>query len=148
NAICGITNAQFTDVGGYSVVIANDLGSVTSSVATLIVGIAPTISSQPQSVNTNLGSSVMFSVTASGAPAPNYQWRLNGNPLVGATNSSYTRTNVQPADTGDYSVLVTNVAGTVASSNATLTVNSGTPSILAQWNFNSVSPDANVSSGV
>jgi endonuclease/exonuclease/phosphatase family metal-dependent hydrolase len=142
-----ITNVQFTDTGNYFVVITNGFGSVTSSVATLTVGVAPTISSQPQSQNTNVGATVVFSASASGNPAPNFQWRLNGNPISGATGSSYMRTNVQPADTGDYSVLVTNVAGSVLSSNATLTVNSGTPLVIAQWNFNSVSPDANVGSG-
>jgi endonuclease/exonuclease/phosphatase family metal-dependent hydrolase len=143
-----ITIVQFSDAGNYSVIATNNLGSVTSSVASLIIGIAPTISSQPQSQNTNVGATISFSVAASGSPAPNYQWRLNGNPISGATGSSYTRTNVQPVDTGDYSALVTNVAGSVVSSNATLTVNSGTPFIIAQWNFNSVSPDANVGTGV
>jgi endonuclease/exonuclease/phosphatase family metal-dependent hydrolase len=143
-----ITNVQFSDAGNYSVIVTNDQGSVTSSLATLIVGIAPTISEQPQSQNTNAGVTVSFSVTASGDPAPNFQWRLNGNPISGATGSSYTRTNVQPADTGDYSVVVTNVAGSVVSSNATLTVTSGTPLVIALWNFNSVSPDASVGTGV
>jgi endonuclease/exonuclease/phosphatase family metal-dependent hydrolase len=143
-----ITNVQFNNAGSYRVIVTNDLSSVTSSAATLIVGIAPTISAQPQSQNTNLGATVTFSVGATGTPAPNYQWRLNGNPIGGATNSSYLRTNVQPVDTGDYSVVVTNVAGSVVSSNATLTVNSGTPSIIAQWNFNSASPDTNVATGV
>jgi len=143
-----ITNVRFSDAGNYSVIVTNDQGSVTSSLATLIVGIAPTISEQPQSQNTNAGVTVSFSVTASGDPAPNFQWRLNGNPISGATGSSYTRTNVQPADTGDYSVVVTNVAGSVVSSNATLTVTSGTPLVIALWNFNSVSPDASVGTGV
>jgi hypothetical protein len=138
---------HFSDAGNYSVMITNAFGSVTSSVAKLIVGVAPTISSQPQSVNTNAGSTVIFSVGASGNPAPNYQWRLNGNPITGATGSSYTRTNVQPIDSGDYSAIVTNVAGSMLSSNATLTVNSETPLIVAQWNFNSVSADANVGTG-
>jgi hypothetical protein len=142
-----ITNVQFSDAGNYSVVVTNNSGSATSSAATLIVGVAPTISSQPQSQNTNVGATVSFSVSAIGNPAPNFQWRLNGSPISDATGSSYTRTNVQPADTGDYSVLVTNVAGSVVSSNATLTVNSGAPLIVAQWNFNSVPADANLGTG-
>jgi endonuclease/exonuclease/phosphatase family metal-dependent hydrolase len=148
NTNYSITNVQFSDAGNYSVLVTNNVGSVTSSVATLIVGIAPAISSQPQSVNTNVGSTISFSVSASGNPAPNYQWRVNGNPISGATGSSYTRTNVQSADTGDYSVLVTNVVGSLLSSNATLSVNSGTPLIIAQWNFNSVSADTNVGTGI
>jgi endonuclease/exonuclease/phosphatase family metal-dependent hydrolase len=148
DASYSITNVQFSDAGNYSVVVTNTSGSVTSSLAKLIVGIAPAISSQPQSQNTNVGATVTFSVDASGNPAPNYQWRLNGNPISGATGSIFTRTNVQPADTGDYLVLVTNVAGNIISSNATLTVNSGTPLIIAQWNFNSLAPDTNVATGL
>ena len=51
-----------------------------------------------------------------------YQWRLYATNIAGATASSYTRNNVQPADAGPYSVVVTNVAGSVTSSNAVLTV--------------------------
>ena len=51
-----------------------------------------------------------------------YQWRFNSSPLTGATASLYTRTNIQPADVGLYSVLVSNFAGSAASSNAALTL--------------------------
>jgi hypothetical protein len=148
NMSYSITNVQFSDAGNYAIVVTNGSGSVTSSAAALIVGIAPTINSQPQSLNTNAGASVIFTVGATGNPAPNYQWRLNGNAISGATSSSYIRTNVQPVDTGDYSVAVTNVAGSLLSSNATLTVNSGVPTIIAQWNFNSATPDTNVGTGI
>jgi hypothetical protein len=46
----------------------------------------------------------------------------NGTNLSSATASTYTKTNAQLTDTGSYSVLVTNVAGSVTSSNAVLTV--------------------------
>jgi endonuclease/exonuclease/phosphatase family metal-dependent hydrolase len=148
NTSYSITNVQFSDAGNYSAIVSNTFGNATSAVARLIVGIAPAISSQPQNIITNAGAAVTFSVEATGTPAPNYQWRLNGNSISGATNSSYTRTNVQPADTGDYSVLITNIAGSIVSSNGTLTINSGTPAVIAQWNFNSVPPDANVGTGI
>ncbi|MEO6035610.1 MAG: FG-GAP-like repeat-containing protein [Verrucomicrobiota bacterium] len=51
-----------------------------------------------------------------------YQWQVNGTNIVGATNSSLTLSNVQPANAGSYSVTVTNLAGSVTSSNAVLTV--------------------------
>jgi len=143
------TNAQAADAGGYTVVVTNAAGSVTSSVATLVVGIPPSISMQPASTNVNPGSTATFMVVASGTPPPAYQWRYNGFDITGATESSYTRSNVQAADGGNYSVVVTNVAGSVASAAATLTVNSSQPSsIIAQWNFNSTPPGGNVSTGV
>jgi hypothetical protein len=83
---------------------------------------APTISTQPQSQSVKLGSNVPFSVATSGTPTPGYQWQFNGSPISGATASTYIRSNAQFADAGNYSVLVTNVAGSLVSSNAALTV--------------------------
>ena len=118
-------NAQLSDAGNYSVVVANVAGTTTSSNAALTVlpvNIAPSITTQPQSQVVKQGTNVIFSVGASGTPAPSYQWRFNTTNIAGATSTSYSRTNVQPSDQGDYSVVVSNVAGNVTSSNATLTV--------------------------
>ena len=77
--------------------------------------------------NVNQGGNAAFSVTATGTSPLSYQWRFNGASIGGATASSYTRSNVQTGDAGSYSVIVTNVAGTVTSSNAVLTVNVPSP---------------------
>jgi len=61
----------------------------------------------------------------------NFQWLFNGTNLAGATNSSLTFTNVQSAQAGTYSVVVSNAYGSVTSSNAVLEVNL-IPIILAQ----------------
>ena len=60
-------------------------------------------------------------------PDPTYQWRFNGANIAGATGTSYTRMNVQYADAGTYSVLVTNVAGTNVSSGAALSILTASP---------------------
>lgn len=125
------TNVQAADAGEYTVVVTNALGSVTSAVATLIVHAPPQITVHPQSRIVSAGSNVIFAVTASGSPSPVYQWRFNGVNIPGATASNYTRLNAQSADAGDYSVIVSNIAGVEFSSNATLMVN-GPPSITAQ----------------
>jgi len=57
-----------------------------------------------------------------GTPPLSFQWRFNSVPIPGATASAYTRTNSQRADQGNYSLLVTNIAGSLLSSNAFLTV--------------------------
>src|SRR5665213_2901966 len=51
-----------------------------------------------------------------------YQWQLDSNNISGATNATLTLTDVQTNQTGSYSVVVTNSAGSTASSNAVLTV--------------------------
>jgi endonuclease G, mitochondrial len=102
---------------------------------------APTIASQPQPQTVNVGQGATFSVTANGTAPLGYQWQFNGGAIAGATLSSYTKANAQLADGGNYSVIVSNSAGSVASSNAMLTVISvggGQTNILAQWNFNNI----------
>lgn len=85
----------------------------------------PAISSQPSSQSVPAGSAVTFTVVASGTPAPAFQWRKDGSPITGATNASLTLVAVSPADAGTYSVVVTNLAGTIPSQPATLTVTGG-----------------------
>jgi endonuclease/exonuclease/phosphatase family metal-dependent hydrolase len=131
------TNAQPADAGGYSVVITNSFGSVTSLVATLTVSTAPYISAGPQSQSVFEGQDATFSVTATGATPLAYQWRLNGSDISGAIASAYTRANVQDTDAGNYQVVITNSSGSITSSPALLTVlSSGQSSVIAQWNFN------------
>ena len=88
---------------------------------------APRISAQPSGVTTNQGKTVTFTVAASGTAPLAYQWRREGTNLTGATVTSYTKTNVQPADAGNYSLVITNSFGAANSANALLTVVPLTP---------------------
>ncbi len=80
------------------------------------------ITVQPVSLTVTNGDSATFSVSASGTEPLAYQWQFEGMNLPDATNSSLTIVPVEPADTGFYSVIVSNVAGTRASEPARLTV--------------------------
>jgi hypothetical protein len=86
------------------------------------LAVAPVVTTQPQSISATNGGNVQLSVTASGAPAPTYQWFFNGNPFSGATSSTLSFSNARSTDAGDYTVVVTNPLGSVTSSKATLTV--------------------------
>ena len=68
------------------------------------------------------GSNVTFTAIASGLPAPNYQWQFNGQNIASQTAASLSLTNVQFANAGGYSVIVTNAYGSVTSAVAQLTV--------------------------
>lgn len=118
----GLAAAQTNDAGNYSVVISSLYGSVTSSNALLTVNVPPTILTHPQPVAATLGSNATFTVVATGDPTLLYQWRFNGTNIAGATTTALTVSNVQPANAGSYSVVVSNPFGTATSSNATLTV--------------------------
>ena len=92
---------------------------------------AVAITIQPANQQVHAGTNATFAVMAVGRAPITYRWRLNGLPIAGATNATYTRVNVQPADAGVYSVLVSNVFGAVISSNATLSI-IGPPSVLIE----------------
>ena len=111
----------------YSVVVSNSAGTDTSSTARLTVAaavVAPTITSQPAAEMVDAGQSATFAVTATGT-SPNYQWKKNGTDIPGATGSSYTTPATVSADNAAvFTVVVSNSAGGVNSSGATLTVTS------------------------
>ena len=114
-----ITNVAASSAGTYDLVISDFSGSVTSAVSTLnVTGIplAPTITVQPQNFVANQGSNATLTVTATGTAPLNYQWFFNATVIPDATNATFTRTNVQPANTGDYFVVITNAGGSVTSS--------------------------------
>ena len=126
NSVLTIANAQTTNAGMYSVVVTNSFDSVTSGVAALTVNlpIAPSILTQPQDQTVSPGANVSFSVVAGGSEPMTFQWYFNTNTLLAnATDDTLTLTNVQVGDAGTYSVIVSNLAGGIASSYAVLTVN-------------------------
>ena len=126
-----LNNVDTSSDGSYAVVVANPGGSVTSAVATLTVYVLPGIQTQPQNQTVLQGTNVSFSVVtnANGTPPFSYQWNVNGTNVVngayisGATNATLTLSNVQPAQAGNVFVVITNNAGSISSSVATLTVN-------------------------
>jgi sugar lactone lactonase YvrE len=87
----------------------------------------PVITMQPQSQTVAVGSSVQFTVTAGGVPAPTFQWYVNGSLFRGATTNTLSFSNARNSDTGEYTVVVTNAMGSVTSAKATLTVNAANP---------------------
>jgi uncharacterized repeat protein (TIGR03803 family) len=120
---CTLTNVGTNQAGNYSVEIVNGYGSLLSSNAVLTVKVfPPVIGLQPSSQSVMMGSSASFSVSVSGTPPFHYQWRFSGSNLLNATNAAYVIQAVGATNTGNYSVVVTNLAGSVTSSNAFLTV--------------------------
>ncbi len=91
---------------------------------------APVITAPPSGQTVTVGDPVTFSVTATGNPAPAYQWRKNGNPISGANSASYTMVSAVTADAGGYDVVVSNSVGSATSDAASLTVNKAAASIV------------------
>jgi len=132
--ITGATSASYTtpattladDGASFAVVVSNVAGSATSADARLSVApapVAPAITAQPASTTVQSGQTATFTVGASGTAPLAYQWRRNGAAIAGATAATYTTPATVDADNGArFSVTVSNVAGSAASAEATLTV--------------------------
>ena len=118
--------------------VTNTAGSVTSNAATLTVSaaaVAPSITTQPASQTVTAGQTATFTVVATGTAPLSYQWRKSGTAISGATAPTYTTPATTSADSGSqFTVVVTNTAGSVTSNAATLTVNASAtaPSITTQ----------------
>jgi len=138
-----ITNAQTAQALAYQVVVSDTAGTITSSVVNLTLT-DPFISVQPLSQTNLANSSVSFSVTAQGASTLFYQWQTNngstyvnvGNggssPTVsGATSTTLILTGVATNWALNYQVVVSDLAGSVTSTPAVLTLIS-VPSITTQ----------------
>ncbi len=80
------------------------------------LGTPPSITVNPLTKVVTLGSSALFSVTATGTTNLNYQWKFNGANIGGATASSYTRSNIQLTHFGAYTVVVSNIINTASNS--------------------------------
>src|SRR5262249_55608342 len=81
------------------VVTANGISS--DPVPFSILALPPIIVRQPQNQTVVLSNSATFKVGAAGTPLT-YAWRQNGTLIPGASGSSYTFTNAQLSDSGDY----------------------------------------------
>jgi hypothetical protein len=86
------------------------------------VSTAPRITVQPQSQTVPIGAAITLSVAAVGTAPLSYQWHKAGVPIPAATSSSLVFSKVAPGDAGDYSVMVSNSAGSETSQLSTLNV--------------------------
>lgn len=110
-------------LSNYYAVVANNYGSVTSSLASLTVYTNPIITGQFPLGYTNpitlfggtggsMGSSPTFSLSTVGAQPFVYLWFTNGVLMSGATNSSFTFTNAQLNGPTNFTAIVSNSFGT------------------------------------
>src|ERR1041385_594853 len=119
----------------------------------LRVGAQPTITLQPLNRSNNVGDNAQFIVNATGSGTLSFQWQFNGANIAGGTTSNVTNNtiNVLVSDAskaGNYRVLVSDSSNlTNTSSVAVLTIPYGERTKITQWNFNSTTPDNNVTTG-
>ena len=127
-----LNSVTSANAGNYTVVVTNFWGSVTSSPVALTVGSsasAPVITTNPPAARSLLaGQNSLLSVTVSGTPPFSYQWRdggvnlANGGVYGGVFSDTLTLTGATTNNSGNYTVVVTNTAGTITSTVSTVTI--------------------------
>lgn len=125
NSSLVISSAQLSDAGIYSVIVRNSAGQANSRLARLSViqsTTAPSISNQPEPINLFEGQTAIFSVAASGTAPLSYQWQRDHLNIPGANGAVYQIDSVAVSDSGSYSVLVSNIAGSVSSQSVPLSI--------------------------
>ncbi len=123
SAALNLSPLTTADAGYYRVVVTNSVGSATSSAAPLVV--APVITTPPATALVTAGSTYTISVIAdagAGSPQPiTYVWTrdgtvvANGGVVSGATTASLVVAGFTAAQSGYYTVTVSNTAGSVTS---------------------------------
>jgi hypothetical protein len=101
-------------------------GELYSQYAAAVGGVGARIFADPQvpSAGVYAGDTLILSVDAGGTPLLSYQWYKTSGKISGATNTTYTKANVQLTDSDNYYCIVTNLYGQATSGSAAVTVNS------------------------
>ncbi len=128
SATLTIAGVQPEDAGEYSVRISNAAGAVTSRSAALTVLVPPRITRQPQGASGAVGTAAQFTVDAAGTMPLSFRWRKDGADLSngarfsGVADPTLFIKALELSDVGAYTVVVSNQAGSITSSNARLAV--------------------------
>lgn len=116
-------SAALGDTGSYDVVVTNPHGTVTSLATSInVIQVSPpAITSMSGGRTLYPGGTLSLSVVATGGRL-SYAWSRDDKPIAGATGATYTVAGATGADSGTYTVRVSNTAGSATSDPAVVTV--------------------------
>jgi hypothetical protein len=117
--LTGVTGAS---AGDYTVKVSNSLGSATSAPGKLNVLLRPVITTAPVGVLASAGAPISLSVAVGGQAPFTYQWSKNGTAISGATANEFSIATSAATDSGDYTVTISNTAGSTTSTPVKVTV--------------------------
>lgn len=124
--VIAINNASAANNGAYNCVVSYTGTSFTftSNVVNVVVGVAPSITTQPEGSTVCEGSTLTITGVSSGDNV-SYQWMKGTTAIPGATTAAFAKTNVTSADAGSYSLVATNACGVATSVTVDVVVNTG-----------------------
>ncbi|HQN29537.1 MAG TPA: immunoglobulin domain-containing protein [Methanothrix soehngenii] len=126
-----IPQTNLSDMGSYSVQVANNCSQVESEAAGLDIITMPKILLQPANLKICQGAAAKFEVQAESSEPLSYQWLKDGANIPGATSDTYTIPAAKLNDTGSYSVQVANNCSQIESEVSSLDI-IARPKILLQ----------------
>ncbi|MGZ4962544.1 MAG: beta strand repeat-containing protein [Limisphaerales bacterium] len=121
-----ISNLVVGDSGTYALVASNAAGF--SGLTNRLVVIPALVTTQPLCTNVAAGATNVFTVSAESNLPFTCQWQFNGTNLTddarfsGTSTTNLTLSGAMLSDSGSYSAIIANSAGSVTSSNAVLNV--------------------------
>lgn len=123
NPVLSFASIQTSQAGSYHLEVQSPFGSIVSRTVTVRVIEPPRITSLPADVVATNGSPASFTVGVAGTAPLHFFWFFNdGQFIPGSDSPTLSFSSVGLNDAGRYSVLVSNVAGSVRSGNASLEV--------------------------
>ena len=117
-----VITVTVNDGGASNNTVAQSFTVTVNSVSQQIAGSAPTVQFPPQTQTAEIGSAVIMNTKVNSASALTYAWFFNGNPITGGNTNQLRLTDVQPENTGTYTLVVSNANGGVATAAAVLNV--------------------------
>ncbi len=84
--------------------------------------VAPVITQPPAPLTVTEGQPASFSVTATGTPAPTFQWLFKNAPIQGAISAQFQIAKTTLGSDGNYAVIALNSGGSVTSAPVALTI--------------------------
>ena len=125
--VYSINSVGTGDLGSYYASINNPAGSTVTSNVSLNLFQSPVITSQPQGLNLNISGFGYLNVGVAGDQPLAFQWSKDNEIIIGASGSPLQIMDAKISDSGSYFVTISNVAGSVQSDLAIVTVTEPTP---------------------
>lgn len=122
NSTLFINQLTLSAQGSYHAAVWNLLGRVETDRASLTVAHPPLIRTSPQSTTVMVGESIHLTASAYGTPPFVYQWFKDDQPLYTETDAVLAIFAAEMSDSGAYRVEISNIAGTVSTGVADITV--------------------------
>ena len=138
-----VTNIQTANLGNYTLVATNMVGSSTSNAGILSFTPPPSFATHPASQIVSPGGSATFTATATSTLPITYQWQKDGVAISGATTTTLTVNNIQVTHLGNYTLVASNAVGPTTSNPAVLAF-TPPPTFATQPASQSVTPGTNV----